>query len=90
MRGVANYCDYFVICSGSSSRQVQGITDEIEEGLARHHLSVPFMQGYGEGRWVVLDAGDVVAHVFDARVREFYELDYLWREARTVSRGKDD
>ncbi len=82
MRKVANFCDYFILCSGTSSRQVQGITDEIEDGLSKQMIKVRFKQGYKEGRWVLLDMGDVVVHIFEKDARAFYGLDYLWQEAK--------
>jgi len=84
MRKIANFCDYFILCSGSSSRQVQGITDDIEEGLSKHGVKVHFKQGYREGRWVLLDMGDIVVHIFEKDARTFYGLDYLWQEAKKV------
>jgi ribosome-associated protein len=84
MRKVANFCDYFILSSGTSSRQVQGITDEIEEGLSKHNIEVRFKHGYQEGRWVLLDMGDVVVHIFEKDARVFYGLDHLWQEAKKV------
>ena len=84
MRKVVNFCDFFVICSGNTDRQVRAIVDGIDEGLEELGIRSSFKQGMKEGDWVVYDAGDVVAHVFQKDFREFYKLEYLWREAKEV------
>ena len=89
MRKVANFCDYFVLCTGTSSRQAQGIAGGIEEGLHELGLTIYNRQGFKEGTWVLLDVGGVVAHVFDKETREFYGLEYLWQEAKKVKYSLD-
>ena len=84
IRSVANFCDYFVLCSGTSSRQVRAIAAGIEDGLIDHNIKTSFKQGIREGRWALLDFGTVVAHVFEAEFRSFYGLEYLWKEADKV------
>lgn len=84
MRKVANFCDYFVLCSGTSSRQVRAIAAGVEDGLAEHGVGTRFKQGIREGRWALLDFGTVVAHIFDSEFRDFYGLEYLWKEADKV------
>lgn len=84
MRGVANFCDYFVICSVQNARQACAIADFIEDSLAdlRQHLSRP--KGSNDTSWIVFDSGDVVTHIFTKDVREFYNLEHLWQDARVV------
>jgi ribosome-associated protein len=95
MRNVANFCDYFVICTGNSDRQVKAISDGIELGLKDLGVKIRHKHGLrgavqrnadGEqaGAWVLLDMGDVVVHVFEPSAREFYSLEYLWRDAPEV------
>jgi len=84
MRKVANFCDYFVLCSGTSARQVRSIAEGIEDGLAERGIETRFKQGIKEGRWALLDFGTVVAHIFEAESRDFYGLEYLWKEADKV------
>lgn len=84
MRGVANFCDYFVLCTGQNDRQVRAIADSLEEGLARLGLSLPRKQGAKDSNWIVFDAGDVVAHIFNKDSRAFYNLEHLWQEAKEV------
>lgn len=85
MRKVANFCDYFVLCSGNTDRQVRAIADGIDEGLAEEGSPVHFKEGLKKCDWVVFDSGDVVVHIFQKRLREFYNLEYLWREAKVVN-----
>ena len=84
MRKVVNFCDYFVICSGNTNRQVRAVAEYIEDEFAQMGLSVGFRQGLKASEWVVFDAGDVVVHVFQKDIREFYGLEYLWQEAKEV------
>lgn len=84
MRKVVNFCDFFVICSGTSNRQVRAIADHIDEELSKAQTTKASKQSKNAGDWIVFDAGDVVTHVFEKDVREFYQLEYLWREAVQV------
>jgi ribosome-associated protein len=85
MRKVANFCDFFVLSTGTSSRQVQAIAKGIEDGLQQEFdAEVRRKQGIKEGRWVILDLGNVVAHIFDADTRDFYGIEFLWQEASPV------
>lgn len=85
LRGASSFCDYFVICSGHSTRHVQGIVRAIEESLGRKKISARGIEGLEQGHWVLLDYYDVVIHVFHSPVREFYDLEGLWSEAPTVA-----
>ena len=84
MRKIVNFCDYFVICSGNTIRQVRAIADYIDEEFERLHMALRFKQGFKASDWIVFDAGDVVVHIFQKDVREFYGLEYLWQEANEV------
>lgn len=75
----ATFTDYFVICTGYSSRQVQSISDAIEEELARRGVRPEHSEGRSAGEWVLLDYGSFVVHVFHERARHFYDLERLWR-----------
>lgn len=95
MREVANFCDYFVICTGTSDRQVKAIADHIELSLNEQGVKIRYKHGLkgvtrntGDdeaiGAWALLDMGDIVVHVFEPNAREFYSLEYLWRDAPEV------
>ncbi len=78
------FTDYFLLCTGFSARQVQAISDEIEEQLARRGMRRSHLEGYESGEWVLLDYGDFIVHIFSERSRQFYDLERLWRAARRL------
>ncbi len=82
LRELGAFTDAFLLCTGFSSRQVQAISDEIEEQLARRGIRLAHREGYDTAEWVLLDYGDFIAHVFSERSRQFYNLERLWRAAR--------
>ena len=84
MQKVANFCDFFVICTGTSDRHVKAVAEGIDEGIEKQGMALRQKQGLRDGRWVVLDLGDVVAHVFNRDAREFYGLEHLWQEAESI------
>lgn len=78
-------CDYFVIASGSNDRQVRAICDEIESEVRQAGGGSPIrVEGLADGRWVLLDYGDFVAHIFLDEAREYYDLERLWADAARV------
>lgn len=85
-RGVCSFADYFVICSGDSSRQIQAILDEVAHALKREGILPHHSEGTVESGWLLLDFGDVIVHIFAAAEREYYQLDTLWSEAVPVLR----
>jgi ribosome-associated protein len=94
LRGIASFTDYFVICSGTSARQVQAIADEIVEKLKAEGTRPLHIEGYAVATWILIDYGDLVVHVFEQQAREFYDLERLWRDAPMVpvegTIGNDD
>lgn len=82
MTALAAFTDYFLVCTGFSERQVQAITDEIEEQLGRRGCFPLHREGRGEAEWVLLDYGRFVVHLFSERARLYYDLERLWRAAR--------
>jgi ribosome-associated protein len=81
---VTTIADFFVLCSGRGERQVQAIADGIVEratAAGRHPVGV---EGYGQGRWVLIDLGDVVVHAFVPEERDLYKLERLWGDAPVV------
>jgi ribosome-associated protein len=87
MRELTSIFDYFVLATGSSRRQLHAISEEIdrtlEQTLGDHRLGI---EGYVEGRWILLDYGDVVVHLFDGEAREYYALEQLWCKAKQIAR----
>lgn len=86
MRGVVSFADYFVICSGTSPRQIRTITEEVEKAMRADGVRPTHMEGADDTGWVLMDFGDVIVHVFHPREREFYGLERLWRNATPVVR----
>jgi ribosome-associated protein len=78
------FTDYFVICSGNSSRQIQAISDEIELRLKRQGTPPFNIEGYTNAEWVLMDYGSFVVHIFSRQSRNFYDLERLWRDAEKV------
>jgi ribosome-associated protein len=87
--------DNFIIVSGRSDRQVQGITNRILEAVEKMNLKPISIEGFEEGQWVLIDCADVVVHVFYEPVREHYDLESLWMNAQKIEvkkprRGKGE
>jgi ribosome-associated protein len=84
LHGLTDVADYFVIASGTSERHVRGIADKIERALGTLGEKPFAVSGYENGQWVLLDYGDLVAHVFYEPVRQYYEFDGLWKRAPAI------
>lgn len=82
MQGLMSSTDYFVICSANTATQVRAIADNIEEKLAEQGAAFLHKEGYREGEWVLMDYGDVIAHIFMQEAREYYGLERLWGDAK--------
>ena len=81
MREVSSIADTFVLLTGRSDRQVRAVADGILERLRALGERPLGVEGMDEGRWVLLDLGDVIVHVFEPEVREHYDLERLWSDA---------
>ncbi|MGG3563790.1 ribosome silencing factor [Neobacillus rhizosphaerae] len=81
MKGISLIADYFIICHGNSDKQVQAIAREIKDKAQENGHDVKRMEGFDEARWVLIDLGDVVAHVFHREERSYYNLERLWGDA---------
>ena len=84
IRGISTVADYFVICEGTSDRHIKAIAGEIKSRLKRADHPCIHIDGYGEGRWVILDFAGVMAHVFSRELRDYYRLEALWGDAGRV------
>lgn len=84
LKDVSSITDYFVICSASSNRQAQAVADAIAIELKEEGYAPISLEGYREGRWIVVDYGDVVIHIFQDALRDYYDLEDLWNEAKRV------
>jgi len=81
---LTSLADYFLICTGRSDTQVQSIGQSIEQGMAQEGYRPISTEGYTIGQWVILDYGDIIAHIFYEPQRDFYDLERLWAKAPRV------
>ena len=81
IRGLSTIADYLVIATGTSDKQVVAIADSVRTGLKKYGKAID-MEGAKEGKWVVIDYGDVIVHVFLEEMRRYYNLDELWGAAK--------
>ncbi|SER83998.1 ribosome silencing factor [Psychrobacillus sp. OK032] len=89
MQGVSLLADYFLICHANSDRQVQAIAKELEQQASIAGYHVKRLEGFDEARWILVDMGDVVAHVFHKDDRAYYNLERLWGDAPMIEVGLD-
>jgi ribosome-associated protein len=85
VRDLTSIADVFIICSGRSNRQVNAIADSIVAKLKKHKIKPLSVEGTGKGHWVLLDYGHVIIHVFYEPVREFFDLEGLWADAKRIT-----
>ena len=78
---ISEFTEYFLLCSGSSERQVRAIADGVDEKLRQQGSRPLHVEGYDNGQWVLLDYGDFLVHIFSHEMREYYRLEKLWADA---------
>ncbi|MCZ7557436.1 MAG: ribosome silencing factor [Bacteroidia bacterium] len=81
LQGISDVTDYFVICTGESDTQVKAISDAVLDGLRDAEVKVWRKEGLAHLQWVLLDFVDVVVHIFQPRVRAYYDIERLWGDA---------
>lgn len=84
MRDVTLLADYFILCSGSSNRQIQAISNSLIEDLKKEGSKRAAVEGSTESGWVLVDFGDVIIHIFSPDQRSYYQLEELWKDAPIV------
>ncbi|MUT66278.1 ribosome silencing factor [Paenibacillus sp. NEAU-GSW1] len=84
LKGISLVADYFVICHGNSDTQVQAITTEIRKQAELRGVRVRGIEGLDSARWVLVDLGDVIVHVFHRDERDYYNIERLWSDAKVV------
>ena len=91
LTGITSFTDRFVICTGSNPKQVQAISDEITLQLKNRRGELPLsVEGYNQAEWVLIDYADFLVHIFSPKAREYYALERLWRNAKTLEFEKSD
>ena len=84
VHNLTSFADTFIICSGRSNRQVNAIAEHIQKDLKKHKIKPLSVEGVGDGQWVLMDYGHIIIHVFYDSVRDFYDLEGLWLDARRI------
>ena len=89
LRNTPAFTDFFVLCSGQSTRQVKAIADAVEEALKPGKVRPSHIEGYDRGEWVLMDYFSFIVHVFTPQTREFYSLERLWGDAERIEISED-
>lgn len=95
IKDISPIADYFVICSAPNLRQTRTIADEVDEKMAEHNVKAvkvddedlfgnPLREGYDTGKWILLDFNGIVVHIFSEDERDYYNLDKIWSDAKTL------
>jgi ribosome-associated protein len=84
LTGITAFADYFVICTGANQRNVQAVSDEVGLRLKQHGELPLSLEGYHQAEWILADYGDFLIHVFSPKARQYYDLERLWRSAKTI------
>ncbi len=84
LTAITEFTDYFLICTGNSSRQTQAIADAVTEELKKVNTRPLHTEGYNNAEWILIDYGAFVVHIFTEQSRNFYDLERLWRDAEKV------
>jgi ribosome-associated protein len=90
LKDASSFTDFFLICSGTSTRHTQAICDAIVEQLKRSGITPAHTEGYTQAEWILLDYLSFVVHVFSQRARQFYDLERLWKNAQKVRIVSDE
>jgi ribosome-associated protein len=85
---IASFADYFLLCTGDSSRQMQAIADEVEKRLKAVGIRPSHVEGYQNSEWILLDYVDLVVHIFSKTARVYYDLERLWRDGKKLDVNK--
>jgi ribosome-associated protein len=81
VREISSFADTFIIATGTSDRHVRSVVDSIGAALKTHGEPPMGIEGYDEGRWVLVDCGDTIVHIFQQEIRDHYDLERLWSDA---------
>lgn len=84
LKGISLIADYFVICHGNSDIQVQSIATEVRKQAQEAGVDIKGIEGMDTARWVLMDLGDVIVHIFHRDEREYYNIERLWSDAKVV------
>lgn len=88
MKGVSLLADYFVVTHGNNERQIDAITNAVKEAADKNDVEIRQIEGKDGGKWILIDLGEVIVHLFTEEEREFYQLERLWTDADYVDVSK--
>lgn len=84
--GLSDVCDVIVVCTASNSRLADSVVDEVEEQVrAAYGISPLSIEGRADGRWILIDFGEVIVHIFSPEARDYYRIEHLWGDAPAVT-----
>ena len=86
IKEIASFTDYFIICTATSNRMLKALADGVIEKTLQEHKKKGHIEGGPESGWMIVDYGDIVVHVFDSDLREYYRLEELWDEGKVLLR----
>ncbi|MBM6828290.1 ribosome silencing factor [Anaerotignum lactatifermentans] len=84
LRGLSNVAEFFVIASGNNVNHLRAMADEVEQKLFQAGVKMHHSEGYSGGTWILLDFGSILIHLFNKEEREFYGLEHVWSDAKTI------
>lgn len=85
LAGLSDVCDAIMVCTGANARLADSVVDEIEERIRAHFgLSALSIEGRADGRWILMDYGSAIMHVFSPEARDYYRIEHLWGDAPRV------
>jgi len=84
LQGSAIFADYFVICSGTTDRMLNGLADALKDEMPTEIVAKPRWEGSGQTGWILADYGDIIVHLFSSERRDFYRLEELWSEGKIL------
>ena len=90
MRPLTLITDYFLICHGTSNVHIRGLADAVLDALKQANVGPYGVEGYDDARWILVDYGDVIVHIFAEEERDFYDLERLWSDAARLPAPTED
>lgn len=84
LRGVTEFCDYFVICTGTSDRMLDGLADDLVRNIKTSHKLKGQLEGNARDGWLLVDYGEVIVHLFSPDQRDYYALEDLWEDGKAL------
>ena len=85
IQGKASFADYFVLCSGTSERQINALVDEVEDAFAKEGLFAKSIEGKQYSGWILMDFGDIIVNLFTAEMRDKYNIEKIWADCEFIS-----